>query len=968
MKLIPFRRAVTASIIGIAYTFSSMYATQTVVIPSAVSTIPVLAKVLDRATGTLYLGFDGGAANYSLSKVYRPSGLVQPTLATVSSSFAIDRISALALAAPEGYTKPNIAFVSGPVSTAAIGIINNAGTITQSISSIIGFDLSTATPSAIAANNCYIFAGLLSTNGIAVISINPTTLALVQTAAQPGSDAVRARQLNSSTPEVGINFTIRDDYKLVWDNPLQRLYIGDSVKTSTAFDGYARTVVVARPKCGVLYYSPIFPDAIFFEGELTPEDYIIATNSIGTTQALYRHAILHASTGPSYLIVNGGQTAPDDLKLNRIYALPLVDVPNNEVIQGTLADPYAPLVAHKFIDPAVSIAQLTTASDPFAQVGAGPLHFDSVAQAISDMVVVGDTVYVTTFNTQNTENETGVFYSQAIFDSEGKIARWTPWTKRAFPIGGISDTACPCRVKFFDVDAVTGKLWGIGGSQINTIATTAWDHGTRCCCPQPVTSPCEPCPHQITPLVIRLNQTLCACCAPCYSALDLDASTRGFSYTNSQDGTPYRYALFGGNEKVAFALISDQLYTGVQEVVQDFSLPENFALTLLPRGAGCVTCLEYARRVSSANPAIDEGISNYFFAGTATGLYVFVNNEALLHSGFAASALTTLNLPPFINGQWIPAPNIPGAIIDIKTTGQALYVLTRETSCNQPYKCTLYRIGYQNTVEAMFDPSHPENFAIIAQTGVGIFEPVQLFTGIQIVVSGVNVAEPLPSFRGTTEQVVLTTNNGIYQTTTINSAHNATSQTDAGWTQLDTEHDRLYKGIAGMDNAPIGIFPPDAPLPSAELVSYPATVWPFSLDTTKCCGKTYQRSSIFQLSCTTSIVTESAIDLPTVALCEFEPEHFNDNLHCFKSLLPINYFWTDGARRFFIVHNTKCANGRTQLMVSPFNIKEWNVWNPDQLVITDPPISTVCDFYWVRHIGVTGIVMAGTSQGVVALE
>lgn len=947
MKQTSFILRTLRSILITILTCTPLQSTMLVPLPSVISTqaIPVLSKVFDRATGTLYLGFYSGANTYAISTLHRPSGLAQPTLIPMpesASTISTNAIYNLALASAQGEINPNIAFIIGSPNGTTIGATNNTFTlISNLISPINSSGAATGSPNSLAANKCFIFTGVTSSltplGGIAVIGINLTTLALQQTAAQPGSSDVKARILNNTTAEAGLgDFGITVPYKLHWDDPLRRLYIGYNIASND--ETGVRSIIVAHTRCGALIYSPIAPDSVFTG--IDAQNYTVL--STGSTLSVLRVDVLHASTGPSYLIVNGGLGTPTASGVgNEIYALPLVDDLSNEDAQGTLAAKDAPLVNYKFIVPATLPTDLASTNDLFTLVGAGPLPFVPATTSISDMVVVGDTVYACMFNQPDALNETGIFYSQALFDSQGKIARWTPWTKRAFPIGGIPDVVCPCRIKFFDVDALTGKIWGIGGDAINTIATTWWDHGQKCCCPIPVTQPCEPIPAKPIPLVIKLNQTLCGCCCNCYSALDLDASTRGFEL----GATAQRYALFGGNNKVAFARISESNSAGIQEVIQDYSLLTNYRLTDLPENAGCVTTLEYARRLANEN------YTNYFFAGTPSGLYVFANTD---QSGFSVATLRTLDLPPFSTGQWSKAPNIPGSIIDIKTTGQVLYVLARETSCANPCICTLYKIYYQSDISSMFATS---NIEILAQTmATPPFDNVHLFTGMQIVVSGLTGEFSFTNI----EQIVLTTNNGVYQTTAPAGTQDIgiTNQDLAQWIALDNPK-RMYTGIAGMDNASLGFVTP------ATYAYGPSTVWPISLDDTACYQNIFQRSSIHQLACS---LEYEAFTLPAVIPCAFVPPHFNDSLNCFKTLLPTTYFWTDGARRFFIVHNKSDKAGKTRLMVTPFNIKEWNVWNPDQLVIVDPPISTVCDFYWVRTIGMSGIIMAGTNNGVVALE
>ncbi len=230
--------------------------------------------------------------------------------------------------------------------------------------------------------------------------------------------------------------------------------------------------------------------------------------------------------------------------------------------------------------------------------------------------------------------------------------------------------------------------------------------------------------------------------------LDLDQSTRGFA-----SNTCSRYALFGGTNIVIFAQVSQSLdvYCPIaimlldpQTVITDYSQPENLVTTKLSE-CGAVTVLEYARRDSTTpNPYL-----NYFYAGTQNGLYVFAGPQG---TALDVRTFGDLNTLPFTTGSWQLAPNLPGAIVDIKTTGNMLYVLT-VSSTNAPLQGTLYAIPFLPTISAMFDPT---NISILAQTKTAptFFYATVRFLGMQIIST---------NSTGSTEQIVLATNQGLFQ-------------------------------------------------------------------------------------------------------------------------------------------------------------------------------------------------------------
>jgi hypothetical protein len=475
-------------------------------------------------------------------------------------------------------------------------------------------------------------------------------------------------------------------------------------------------------------------------------------------------------------------------------------------------------------------------------------------------------------------------------------------------------------VYFFDVDAVTGEIWAVGGTDLTSVRITEWDKGST-----------------PTSLVAQLNNNFSASCKNngCYSVLDLDQSTRGF-----QGNTCSRYALFGGINSVIFAQISQALGTSPycdslavpQKVTSDFSQPQNLLVTTLPE-CGAVTVLEYSRQDNNTTPYPDNAL-NYFYAGTQNGLYVFADPQ---QNALDVSDFGNLNALPFSTGQWWKAPNINGAVIDIKTTGNMLYVMTLNSSPGAPLQGTVYRIPFQPTVGAMFAPG---NIIPIAQTTSSpIFNGVLRFVGMQIISTAPD---------GSTEQLVLATNRGLFQSSRVGGVQNATDQTDANWQLITNGGTNFYLGIGGMHTS----------IPVAS----PSTVWPFNLQDPQAL-KLFNKGSITQLNGTQDSVPFN-----------FAPPFFNsiDTTNPnFATLDPITYFWSDGARRFFIVNPAGrgcAASVNNKMMILPFDTIDWNLSKPQQDISFDPTLTPVQSFNWIQDIGASGITMAGTNKGVVGLE
>jgi len=824
-------------------------------------------------------------------------------------------------------------------------------------------------------------------SGIAVLGINPTTLLPTQVPAQPNDPGIKAAELDQTTPQVviqGIPAFMPNRVALNWDDPLQRLYIGLQLATAVPGGGSlgdgAISVVVARVSTeGALTYQNFLPSTI--GSLLTPGDQtkIVAATQIASAPLNLSAAHLktmHTSGGGKYLILNGGNgtltnnaagaefstaacatcAAPetfDGTIGNMVFALPLVDLANPaSPLQGVLADKssFDP-VLKRFTLPVTTIDGLTLSTDPAALVGAGPLPVQPstpisgagggvfagfsglpVGADTMDLMVAGDTVYIALSNGQtSTLDDCGVFYSQAMYDETGKVASWTPWSKRSLPFDAFPKMSTEnSEVRFIEMDPVTGKLWAVDGDYAQSVVTTGWDHGQF-----------------LSPLPNAVNIALGN---ECFSALDLDQSTTGLGAA-----TPYRYALFGGNNTVAFAVTTQSLVPtppfnsinvtnnigdvspAPQTVISNFSIPQNFLVTTLPSSQGAsVNALEFSRQPTGTS-------SNYFFAGTDAGLYVFSNGA----NGFDVATLSTLNQPPLSSGTWQLVSNIPGSVVDIKTTGNSLYVLTTQTQKSASVS-TLYSIPFAPTVASMFASPMVIAQSSVFQPGSDLSGTLQ-FYGIQII----SVTPPRSVIPTTTtgffDQIILATNNGLFMsnanTTIPNGGISAVpmNQALALWTPItpDNNQSKYFSGIAGIDT------------PIAN------TVWPFALEDPTNQGM-FNRGSAFQLSGQTAGTAFG-----------FDPVPFNasSNAPQFQTFDPITYFWSDGARRFFVVTptgNDSVPRVGNRILSLPYNVTEWNVNAPIDL--TDSILSTISKIYWIKNIGATGILMMGTDQGIIALE
>ncbi len=962
----------------------------------------VQTTTYDRANGIYYVGLAAGAGNYAISSFQRTLGSSQiPRFKPRATDMTLtnESIIFLAMATDSGDTSSRVAGVSDNNDTEVfIFDITNKVRFSEMLkvySSTLNAPGGNASSiNGLEANRCFIFAAVRDSsqetdNGIAVVAINQENLCLVQTAAVPGDMGIKAQQFSSASPQLKIGnsgLTLADEnVKLLWDDQLERLYAGISLSASLNADGQggisvAMGIVGCCPEKGTLTLNKIAEDAAFADNTIVGG---IGNNGDTIDLTLKHLEIMHCSTGPSYLIAHGG----NGTDTNKIFALPLVDTCNpDDVNQGKLANKNMYDVAtHRFRIPATAAGQLATEDDMFAQVGNGRLPIQA-DQTISDIQVIGDAVYVSFKIPQSDDNETGILYSQAQFDNVGKIKSWTPWTKRMWPICGFPDSPSSAQVSFFTVDAVNGKVIAVDGTPQKTVRITEWDEGGVC---DPCTQSCS--------LAAVLNRSLCD---GAYSVLDLDQSTTGIG-----EEIRYRYALFGGTNKVDFALTSSSRAAMApfdvnpttstpypQRVTIDYCCPDFFLETELPN-AGCVTTLEYARRTSNNVPSN----SNYFFAGTGKGLYVFTKSDG---SGFNVTEFGLLSGSAFQDGMWHKIAAFENPVIDIKTSGNTLYVMTFQTTKDVPFSSKIYRIDFMDNITDMFAGG---NMTLIAQsTSTSTSTALQntlLFTQMEIIQTDLN---------NTQEQLVLTTNNGMFQSKQAGGIQGPGDEMDANWTLIANQ--TLFYGIGAIDNPTIM-----------------STVWPFSAQ--DACGcKTFERSSIHQLNgecaddptfrfvptffnhlitcdngacesqcdttqsccCTADCTTPCEEATTTCAkscdpCCCVNPVQVNSPCTDLKLYEKICYFWSDGGRRFFIISpsNAKlacipCCGKKScnccplqqlrYLEVTPFNWCVWNVCDPSQTVLRDCVLRNESAFYWVRPIGMTGVILAGTQTGVVALE
>ena len=911
----------------------------------------ITTKAYDRKTGIFFVGLASGTDVFTISKAFRPtftttpfflsvlaatSNLINTTIEFLSfadQSTARDVLVAIQKGADDFLTNTVTALFTDGTAEITSSELNDAGGISTS-DGIVQMTTSDDNIFAVVKPNSDFFGATGS--GVALIGIGATdtTLTLNIKDATAGIDGNKAVALDRSSTILkgtsgGLDVVFTNTgAAMFWDDSMERLFVGVNIASNATGTDIAKAVIVGRLSSGVLNLAAITPDGAISGGG-TDEIIVAEGANIDLTPRNIR--VMHTSTGPDYLIVSCAQNNV----CNRVFALPLVNDTANptSATNGTLAKKDSTLnSSFKFTTAASAagdLAENNPITNPEAVIGAGDLPLQA-SDTISDMVVLGDAVYIAISKAPSGDNDSGIWYSQALFENDGKILRWTPWTKRIVPLNAFPGITLPGgathngSVNFLEVDGKTGNVWLVEGTTGQTVGITNWTTGVS-------------------------NNDLITIAAAAlstgsYCVLDLDQATRGFL-----DTTAHRYALFGGTNRVVFARTSQAVDFGnpasAQTAITDYSQTENFLTTLLPADAGCCQVLEYSRTSTTADNDFSRQNFSYFFAGTENGLFVFSESDG---DGFNPINMTTLNLAPFSGRAWRKMESIVGSVIDIKTSGAGgtLYVITSESTTETPLLSTLYSIPFTANTNTMFSFA---NIRTIAQTGLGAFANVIQFYGVQIVATD----DPRAANPENKEQLVLATNQGLFRSAASQagsaSVATATTQAIANWSvvassAIKTTATTAFNGIAQADT-PIR-----------------HTSWPFSIQD-QSGFLTFDRGTIHQFSGN----GDSGGTAPEFNSF-FVPETFNARpLNTpFKTLFPIIYFHSDGGRRFFIFNRTTDPANVVKIGVLPYDINDWNIAQLD--VLSNPTLNTINRFYWLKQIGAKGILMAGTGTGVIGLQ
>lgn len=269
----------------------------------------------------------------------------------------------------------------------------------------------------------------------------------------------KTKGLNTTSPEVkitgGSNLVSLTSPLLVSDPTRNIVYVGmQGTGGGAGTDGLQAVIGVQAG--GDFPLFKLIPDAALN----VAGDYIIAAVGASKQVSIFNLAVMQTTTHLPYLVVVGGSGNPADTQTT-VYALPLVSQTGRlasktavPVQQFSNIYPFQ-LFNHAFTTPVTTNADLFTQVDVPALVG-----FGGAPGPITDMIASGDAVFISVASTAGGDRMPGIFYSQALFDSFGRIKSWTQWQRcsgLAEPVWGLA------------LDEYFGNFWAFTGQTADTI-------------------------------------------------------------------------------------------------------------------------------------------------------------------------------------------------------------------------------------------------------------------------------------------------------------------------------------------------------------------------------------------------------------------------------------------------------------------------------------------------------------------
>lgn len=237
---------------------------------------------------------------------------------------------------------------------------------------------------------------------------------------------------------------------LVWDDNFQRLYIPLHIKTNDTTDSNqgACAVLIGTICDDQLSLSPLIALEVFDENH----DSVIGGAGANKTVSISKIRMMYTSTGLPYLVAVGNEGNADGM-MSKVAAFPLTNMSDTKHGKELLINPDHGVIACKneipearflngrygrfrgriFKKPARTKDDFYSMDDRSVRVGS----YGVLPTAITELVVIHDCVFACV--DQGNGQQAGVFYSQALFEPNGRIASWTSWKRVAHSSASIID-------------------------------------------------------------------------------------------------------------------------------------------------------------------------------------------------------------------------------------------------------------------------------------------------------------------------------------------------------------------------------------------------------------------------------------------------------------------------------------------------------------------------------------------------
>ena len=772
-------------------------------------------------------------------------------------------------------------------------------------------------------------------------------------------DGAPMRNASANALAIDANSVTTD---LHWDPILKTLFVSSTLLAPVAAADFLMAIskVKFRDEANSrLNISDVLPQAINgLAGDLTSIFTVgtpIAANA-ANSPGIHKIRTMHTSTSKVYLIVNGGVDTTTNG--NTFFALrydpeQYIVVPQAPVVSLDTAKK-GMVVANDVAGTALGAGfTRTVAGNALDGGNAGSLVIGGgaapwpVTAVASDMEVVGDTVYVSyAAADRDLNNDPGVWASTAMFDKDGVVIGWTTW-ERVMASQVVSTEDFRDRTFGFAIDASNNKIWAVTqpvAGNPTRVVRHDWNTSEFA--------------DDSLPKVVNA-----AFGAGTYSditcVLDLPKNTPGIFNAANTDNFIKAMTMFGGYERVAFAVTEKGDSTNVwiePTEAAGFGVPETFKDTAL-EGAGTVRCLGYSR-TQAAGGSTD----GYFFAGTDKGLWIWAVTDAAKGNqvGFDSNVgLDTLIADPFISAtnSWQQMMDttvnkiISGPVTSIDSDGTYIYLIEQDvTSVQGTIISKLWRISIEIDVAAM---ETSVNTVIIAQSGKDEIPANAIFTDFKFI-TDIDGARNARLGANTDHKCILSTNVGAFYPTqalagfTTVAVAGATPNAPQGWESK--EADKFIGSLFAPKRVPVA--------PAANDGITHRVIANTLIDDSRGFG-------YFQNTALTSFNSSSNLtDVGSARYTNLSMAAGTDTLTYLNNRALS--FWSDGGRRFYTRRNVSESWGNADfnmLNSFPYNAKEWNMSEPFGDDATNGQT-----IYWVESISGLGIILAGTPNGVIALQ